>query len=251
MALDQLRTGVTLPFDPSLTVPPLHEVAIDVPAPDPVPDVEAATRQSVTTTFAGTVVHGMSVAVGAGSRGLTGRVELLRGAISGLRELGAEPFVVPAMGSHGGATADGQRAMLAHLGITPASVGAEIRSTMDTVVLGDDGERDGGASRPQRRRCRRDLPREPGEAAHQLPRPDRERPDEDGRGRIRQAAGSGPGALVRSRSRCATASSTASRCSAAPGACSVASPRWSRQRVRSSQSARSTRRTWAAPARSS
>ena len=47
------------------------------------------------------------------------------------------------MGSHGGATADGQRAMLEHLGITPASVGAEIRSTMDTVVLGNDGERDG------------------------------------------------------------------------------------------------------------
>ena len=60
--------------------------------------------------------QGMTVAVGAGSRGLVQRVELLRGAISGLRELGAQPFVVPAMGSHGGATADGQRAMLESLG---------------------------------------------------------------------------------------------------------------------------------------
>ena len=85
----------------------------------------------------------MTVAVGAGSRGLTGRVELLRGTITALRELGAEPFVVPAMGSHGGATAEGQQAMLAALGVTAESVGAEIRSTMETVDR-----------RPRRRRTR-------------------------------------------------------------------------------------------------
>ena len=49
--------------------------------------------------------------------------------------LGAEPFVVPAMGSHGGATAEGQRVMLESLGITEESVGAEIRATMDTVEV--------------------------------------------------------------------------------------------------------------------
>ena len=49
--------------------------------------------------------------------------------------MGAEPFVVPAMGSHGGGTADGQVATLAGLGITEATVGAEIRSTMDTEVV--------------------------------------------------------------------------------------------------------------------
>ncbi len=49
--------------------------------------------------------------------------------------LGAEPFVVPAMGSHGGAVAEGQVAMLAGLGITPESVGAEIRATMETVEV--------------------------------------------------------------------------------------------------------------------
>ncbi len=77
----------------------------------------------------------MTVAVGAGSRGLTERAALIRGTIDGLRELGAAPFVVPAMGSHGGATAEGQRAMLAHLGITEASVGAEVRATMATEVV--------------------------------------------------------------------------------------------------------------------
>ena len=53
-----------------------------------------------------------------------------------LRRVGAEPFVVPAMGSHGGATAEGQRAVLAEYGITEAEVGAPVLATMDTVELG-------------------------------------------------------------------------------------------------------------------
>ena len=83
----------------------------------------------------------MTVAVGAGSRGLSDRVDVLRGTILGLRDLGAEPFVVPAMGSHGGATADGQRAMLEVLGMTEQAMGAEIRATMETIEVArtDDG----------------------------------------------------------------------------------------------------------------
>lgn len=127
--------GVELPFDPSLTVPDLHRLALDVPASAAVGDVEAAAFTATVDTFADAVAPGQSVAVGGGSRGLTGRVELLKGAILGLRKLGAEPFVVPAMGSHGGATAEGQIAMLRSLGITEESVGAEIRATMDTVVV--------------------------------------------------------------------------------------------------------------------
>ena len=80
----------------------------------------------------------MTVAVGAGSRGLTAASSCSGGTIAALRRLGAEPFVVPAMGSHGGATADGQQAMLAALGVTAESVGAEIRSTMDTVIVARD-----------------------------------------------------------------------------------------------------------------
>lgn len=131
----QLMDGVQLPFDPRITVPELHEVSLDVTDPDAVEHVEENARQDVVDRLAGAVDPGMTVAVGAGSRGLTDRVELVRGAIRGLRELGAEPFVVPAMGSHGGATADGQRAMLATLGMTPDSLGAEIRATMDTVEV--------------------------------------------------------------------------------------------------------------------
>ncbi|MFZ9628816.1 MAG: DUF2088 domain-containing protein [Ilumatobacteraceae bacterium] len=127
--------GVQLPFHPDLKVPALTEVRLAVPQPDPVADVSSAAREAVVRRFAGSVARGATVAVGAGSRGLTNRVELLRGVIAGLRDLGAEPFVVPAMGSHGGATAEGQATMLASLGITAESVGAEIRSTMDTVEV--------------------------------------------------------------------------------------------------------------------
>ena len=135
MKWDQLVDGVELPFHPDLKVPALTEVRLDVPLPEPVGDVEAAARNDVVARLAGDVTPGMTVAVGGGSRGLTNRVELLRGVVAGLRELGAEPFVVPAMGSHGGATAEGQRAMLEELGMTEDAIGAEIRATMDTVEV--------------------------------------------------------------------------------------------------------------------
>lgn len=135
MSWDQLAEGVDLPFPDWVTVPELHELRLDIPDPDPVADIEASAYEAARERFAGQVTAGMTVAVGAGSRGLTGRVELLRGSIRALRELGAEPFVVPAMGSHGGATPDGQRAMLTSLGMTEDAIGAEIRATMDTVVV--------------------------------------------------------------------------------------------------------------------
>ena len=135
MNFERLLQGVELPFHPDLEIPTLTEVELPVARPAAVPDIELAARDEVITRLAGVVTPGMMVAVGAGSRGLAGRVELLRGVLAGLRALGAEPFVVPAMGSHGGAVAEGQVAMLAGLGITPESVGAEIRATMETVEV--------------------------------------------------------------------------------------------------------------------
>lgn len=137
MGWEQLETGIELPLDPAITVPELHEVRLDVPSPDPVDDVEATAHREVVERLVDDVTPGATVAVGAGSRGLAGRVELLRGTIRGLRDLGAEPFVVPAMGSHGGATAEGQAAMLANLGVTEDAVGAEIRSSVRTVVVAE------------------------------------------------------------------------------------------------------------------
>jgi hypothetical protein len=79
---------------------------------------------------------GATVAVGAGSRGIANLPQIVKGVVDGLREAGMKPYVVPAMGSHGGATAEGQKTMLAELGVTEASVGAEIRATMDVQEIG-------------------------------------------------------------------------------------------------------------------
>lgn len=85
---------------------------------------------------------GMSIAVTAGSRGLHCYPELMKELILQLKELGAKPFIIPAMGSHGGATAQGQKELLAGYGITEEAMGAPIRSSMDTVqaALTDSGE---------------------------------------------------------------------------------------------------------------
>ncbi|HEY5663026.1 MAG TPA: hypothetical protein VIS05_03195 [Ilumatobacter sp.] len=135
MSWEQLVNGVELPFAEGLEIPELFHYPLDVPRPSAVVDLEAAARAAALGAFASSVTPQMTIAVGAGSRGLTGRVELVRGTVAALRELGAAPFVVPAMGSHGGATAPGQLHMLHELGITEESVGAEIRATMDTVVV--------------------------------------------------------------------------------------------------------------------
>ena len=131
----QLSAGIDLPLHADLRIPELTEIRLAIPSPDPVRDVIGTTRRAVIEKLAGDVTRGMTIAVGGGSRGLTQRVDLLRGTIEGLRELGAEPFVVPAMGSHGGGTAEGQIEMLASLGMTEESVGAEIRATMETVEV--------------------------------------------------------------------------------------------------------------------
>jgi hypothetical protein len=76
------------------------------------------------------------IAITAGSRGIGGFLELLAGTAQAVRACGGTPFIVPAMGSHGGATAEGQTEILRRLGITEDSVGAPIRATMDTCEVG-------------------------------------------------------------------------------------------------------------------
>jgi len=71
-----------------------------------------------------------------GSRGIANIVEITRAVGDWLRERGGNPFVVPCMGSHNGATAGGQRAMLETLGLTPDATGMEIRSSMQVDKLG-------------------------------------------------------------------------------------------------------------------
>ena len=80
---------------------------------------------------------GMEIAVAVGSRGLDRLPELVATTIEFIKEQGATPFIVPSMGSHGGATAEGQIAVLKHLGVTEETAGCEIRSSMEVVKLGE------------------------------------------------------------------------------------------------------------------
>jgi len=77
------------------------------------------------------------VAVGAGSRGIANIATIVRATVDWLRARGARPFVFPAMGSHGGGTAEGQLEILEHYGITPASMGCELRASMDVIQVGE------------------------------------------------------------------------------------------------------------------
>lgn len=81
------------------------------------------------------VYPGQTIAITAGSRGIAHYAQILRAVVEHCRQLGADPFLVPAMGSHGGATAEGQQSLLASYGITSETVGCPIRSSLDTVVV--------------------------------------------------------------------------------------------------------------------
>ncbi len=81
-----------------------------------------------------------TVALTAGSRGIANIPAILRAVADHLKRLGALPFIVPTMGSHGGGTAEGQAKILHSYGITEESVGAPIRASMDVVSLGNSPE---------------------------------------------------------------------------------------------------------------
>lgn len=82
---------------------------------------------------------GNDIAITAGSRGIRAMPQVLLSIVKCVRARGAQPFIFPAMGSHGGGTSEGQRDLLAGLGITEASIGCPIRSTMDVVQIGETG----------------------------------------------------------------------------------------------------------------
>ena len=78
---------------------------------------------------------GMKIAITAGSRGIDRIVEILKSVINEVKKVKGEPFIVTSMGSHGGATAEGQRRVLEHYGITEESMGVPIKATMETVEI--------------------------------------------------------------------------------------------------------------------
>ncbi len=102
-----------------------------------VADLRAAVRQQLQSSrLASRVPKGGSVAIGVGSRGIADIALLAKATVDTLRELGYRPFIVAAMGSHGGATAEGQRQLLADYGVTEQALGVPVRTDMDVVQVG-------------------------------------------------------------------------------------------------------------------
>lgn len=100
-------------------------------------DVRAAVREQVASTGVDArIPAGGRVAIAVGSRGLACLPEIVATVAEIVRGRGAVPFIVPAMGSHGGATAEGQRQVLADYSVSEAALGIEVRASMDVVELG-------------------------------------------------------------------------------------------------------------------
>lgn len=107
---------------------------------DPIEDLDRATGEAVDNLPLADLPTGAEIGVTAGSRGIKDKPDVLRAAVAHLRAHDYEPFVLAAMGSHGGATADGQRGILAALGITEESIGCEIRTSMEIEHVGHDDD---------------------------------------------------------------------------------------------------------------
>jgi hypothetical protein len=101
----------------------------------PVPNIPGMVKEEMEL-FRADVRDGMSVAVTVGSRGIFNIAGIVKAVVEALASYGAKPFIIPAMGSHGGATAEGQKAVLAEYGVTEEAMGVPVLSSMDVVKLG-------------------------------------------------------------------------------------------------------------------
>jgi hypothetical protein len=99
-----------------------------------IPDAVAA--QFARPEIASTITPGARVVLTAGSRGIDRIGAVLKAAVDEVKALGGEPFIIPAMGSHGGATAEGQLALIEHYGVTEEAMGCPVRASMETVLVG-------------------------------------------------------------------------------------------------------------------
>jgi hypothetical protein len=125
----------TMPF-PRTDLPHMARVRQEL-SQEHIPDVCEFTRQRLLDAGLHNWVRpGTRIAITAGSRGMGGFIELLCGITEAVRAVGAQPFLIPAMGSHGGASGEGQVEVLRRLGVTKEAVNAPVHATMDTHMLG-------------------------------------------------------------------------------------------------------------------
>jgi hypothetical protein len=118
----------------SFPLPKWRRIAqtFDAPRVESIPDAVAREMRKVE----GRVRPGMSIAIGVGSRGVARLAEIVRAAVFELKRRGARPLIIPAMGSHGGATPDGQLEVLRGYGVTPEALDVPFDASMDTSLLG-------------------------------------------------------------------------------------------------------------------
>jgi hypothetical protein len=118
-------------------IPDMAHVRYRMQTPPALGDLQAAVAEQIRQPQIRALIQpGQRIAIGVGSRGLGRLPEIVAGLVAALRSLDAIPFIIPAMGSHGGATAAGQRDVLHHLGVTEERVGAPVISDMATVEIG-------------------------------------------------------------------------------------------------------------------
>jgi len=104
-------------------------------------DVRDAVQREFSRMMASVKIRpGARVGVTVGSRGIHDIARIARSLVENLKDAGAAPFIFPAMGSHGGATAEGQAAVLRHYGVTEESMGCPVISSLETVSLGQSPE---------------------------------------------------------------------------------------------------------------
>ncbi len=118
-------------------LPSMIEIQQDFPDRS-VPDVYRAVRDEMETAdWVGKVPAGSRIAIGVGSRGISNIDTIVRGVVDSWRDQGVNPFIIPVMGSHGGGTAEGQREVLSHYGITEVAMGAPVVSSLDVIPIGE------------------------------------------------------------------------------------------------------------------
>ena len=132
--------AITLPQFEDEPLPPVMPVALEHSSAPALDDVAAATRAALDASRRLTALgSGARVAITCGSRGIRSKPAVVAAAVAWLKARDLAPFIVPAMGSHGGAVAAGQVALLAELGFTEEAMGCPIEAGMEVVRLGETG----------------------------------------------------------------------------------------------------------------
>ena len=122
--------------------PKMFEMRQHYPASPRLEFASLLKEQFAKTDVVAKITPGMKIAVGVGSRGISNLAGIVKAVLDILSEAGAKPFIVPAMGSHGGATPDGQESVLAEYGITRATMGVPFETSMKVLQIGNNS--DGG-----------------------------------------------------------------------------------------------------------